>query len=201
ATAPVVAPVKEVIASASRLRPIRWSTCRSDDTSAALQACGALAADMAMEGESRAEAQRRLGYAQRKSGDIDGAIKSLTASIETSPTTLAHNDRGTAYVLKGDYAGALSDYDAAIKLDGKNGEAWNNRAWTYYKLGQARNALDDANMAVKLIGNEAYVWDTRGHIHEALGSRKSAESDFLKAVSIDPELKTSQVALKRLTGR
>lgn len=196
-----IAAVREDIASANRLRPIRWNTCRGDDTAAALQACGALAADMAMEGASRAEAQRRLGFAQRKSGDLNAALKSLSDSVETAPTAIAYSDRGTAYLLKGEYVSALADYDAAIKLDGRNGEAWNNRAWTHYKAGDNRKALEDANQAVRLSGNKAFVWDTRGHIHEALGSRKSAELDFEKALSIDPELASSQSALRRLTGK
>lgn len=193
--------VREDIASANRLRPIRWTTCRGDDTAAALLACAALAADMGMEGASRAEAQRRLGYAQRKSGDLDAALRSLSDSVETAPTAIAYSDRGTAYLLKGDYAKALSDYDEAIRLDSRNGEAWNNRAWTYYKSGDNRKALDDANQAVKLSAGQAFVWDTRGHIHEAMGSRKSAELDFQKALSIDPELSSAQSALKRITGR
>lgn len=196
-----VPPVREDLAAASRLRPVRWTTCRGDDTAAALQACGALAADMAMEGAARAEAQRRLGFAQRKSGDLDAALKSLSDSIATVPTAIAHSDRGTAYLLKGDYPNALADYDVSIKLDAKNGEAWNNRAWTHYKAGDNRKALDDANQAVKLSANEAFVWDTRGHIHEAMGARKSAELDFQKALSIDPKLTSAQSALRRLTGR
>ena len=193
--------VREDLAAASRLRPVRWTTCRGDDTAAALQACGALAADMAMEGERRAEAQRRLGFAQRKNGELDAALKSLADSITTFPTAIAHSDRGTAYLLKGDYPNALIDFDAAIRLDAKNGEAWNNRAWAYYKLGDNRKALDDANQAVKLSADQAFGWDTRGHVHEAMGARKSAELDFQKAVSIDPQLSSAQSALRRLTGR
>lgn len=201
ATAPATPAAREDIASANRLRPIRWTTCRGDDTAAALLACAALAADMGMEGSSRAEAQRRLGYAQRKSGDLDAALRSLSDSVETAPTAIAYSDRGTAYLLKGDYTKALSDYDEAIRLDSRNGEAWNNRAWTYYKSGDNRKALDDANQAVKLSAGQAFVWDTRGHIHEAMGARKSAELDFQKALSIDPELSSAQSALKRITGR
>lgn len=201
AAPPVATAVREDIASANRLRPIRWTTCRSDDTAAALLACAALATDMGMEGASRAEAQRRLGFAQRKSGDLDAALRSLSDSVETTPTAIAYSDRGTAYLLKGEYAKALADYDDAIRLDSRNGEAWNNRAWTHYKSGDNRKALDDANQAVKLSGGQAFVWDTRGHIHEAMGARKSAELDFQKALSIDPELSSAQSALKRITGR
>jgi Flp pilus assembly protein TadD len=198
ATSPVTA---EDPAAALRLRPIRWTACNSDDTDAALKACRALVADTALSGADLARAEWRLGYTIRKSGDLDGAITSLSDSVKTLATAEAHNDRGIAYLLKGDFDNALADYNEAIKLDDKNGEAWNNRAWTYYKTGQNQKARADADKAVSLIGDKAaYVWDTRGHINEALGDRKAAEADFVKAISLDPKLTASRDGLKRLTG-
>ncbi|MEQ1651880.1 MAG: hypothetical protein ABL897_05275, partial [Hyphomicrobium sp.] len=137
----------------------------------------------------------------RKDGDLDGALTALTGSVQTLASSAAYNDRGTAHLIKGDLVSATADYDEAIKLDAKNGEALNNRAWAHYKSGAHAKALEDANKAVTLINDKAYAWDTRGHIHEALGARKAAEGDFLKALSLDPELASSQSALKRLTGR
>ncbi|NOT71712.1 MAG: tetratricopeptide repeat protein [Hyphomicrobium sp.] len=188
-------------AAALRLRPIRWTTCNAEDSDAAIQACGALAADTAMTGEDLALAQRRFGYALRKKGLLDDAITALNASIATAASSAAHNDRGVAYLLKGQFAQALTDFDEAVRRDGKNGDAWNNRAWTYFKTSRNAEALADADKAVALISGKAYVWDTRGHIHEAAGDRKAAEADFVQALSLEPGLATSRAALKRLTGR
>lgn len=189
------------VIAAQRLPALRWAACRGDDTKAALKACGDLVADASIETGQRAEAQQRLGLALRKDGDLDGALTALTGSVQTLASSSAYNDRGTAHLLKGDLVSAIADYNEAIKLDAKNGEALNNRAWAHYKSGAHAKALEDANKAVTLIEEKAYAWDTRGHIQEALGARKAAESDFLKALSLDSELATSQSALKRLTGR
>ncbi len=188
-------------AASQRRHAANWNACNGDETDAALRACKGLIAAQSLSGEGLATAQSRLGYALRKSGDLDGAIASLSQSITTSPTASAYNDRGIAHLLKGQFETALADYNEAIKLDSKNGDALNNRAWTYYKTSQNQKALADADKAVSLIGDKAYVWDTRGHIHEALGDRKAAEADFVKALSLDAELSSSREALKRLTGR
>jgi class 3 adenylate cyclase/Flp pilus assembly protein TadD len=188
-------------AAAQRRHAANWNACNGDDTEAALRGCKGLIAAQSLSGEGLATAQSRLGYALRKTGDLDGAIASLSQSITTSPKASAYNDRGIAHLLKGEFEPALADYSEAIKLDGKNGDALNNRAWTYYKTSQNQKALADADKAVSLIGDKAYVWDTRGHIHEALGDRKAAEADFVKALSLDGELSSSRDALKRLTGR
>ncbi len=188
-------------AAAQRRYTSNWNACNGDDTDAALRGCNGLISDQSLSGESLATAQSRLGFALRKSGDLDGAIAALSQSITSSATAVAYNDRGIAYLLKGQFENALADYNEAIKIDGKNGEALNNRAWTYYKTSQNQKALIDADKAVSLIGDKAYVWDTRGHINEALGDRKAAEADFVKALSLDTQLSSSRAALKRLTGR
>ena len=188
-------------AAAQRRHAANWNACNGDDTDAALRGCKGLIAAQSLTGEGLATAKSRLGLALRKAGDLDGAIASLSESIAATATTSAYNDRGIAHLLKGQFDSALADYNEAIKLDGKNGDALNNRAWTFYKTSQNQKALGDADKAVSLIGDKAYVWDTRGHIHEALGDRKAAEADFVKALSLDAELSSSRDALKRLTGR
>ncbi len=188
-------------AAAQRRYTANWNACNGDDTEVALRGCKGLISDRSLSGESLATAQSRLGFALRKSGDFDGAIAALSESITSAATAVAYNDRGIAYLLKGQFERALADYNEAIKIDSKNGEALNNRAWTYYKTSQNQKALIDADKAVSLIPGKAYVWDTRGHIHEALGDRKAAEADFVKALSLDTGLSSSRTALKRLTGR
>lgn len=188
------------VAAMARLRPIRWSECKGEDTELALTACRALIADNGTSGSDLALAHRHLAYALRKKGDVDGAITSFTKSIDIAASAEAYNDRGIAYLIKGQSDLAIEDYNHAISIDANNGDAYNNRAWTYFKLGRLNEALSDADRAVRLIPGKAYAWDTRGHIHEALGNRRSAIQDFDKALTLDPTLDTSTKALKRLNG-
>lgn len=187
--------------AAQKLRPIRWSQCNDEDTDAAIRSCTGLITDLSVTGDDLAKAQRRLGYALRKRGDVDAALVALGDSLKTAPSAAGHNDRGITYLLKGQFNEALADFNDATRLDTKLGDAWNNRAWTLFKLNRHKDALADANKAVDLIADKAYVWDTRGHIHEALADRKAAEGDFIKALSLDTDLATSRAGLKRVTGR
>jgi class 3 adenylate cyclase/Flp pilus assembly protein TadD len=192
---------KEDATALERLRTTRWKACNSDDTSSALTSCKAIIAEAAVQGEDLALAQRKLGYAQRKSGENDAAIGSFSDSIKTFATADAFNNRGVTYFLKGQFKEAIADYDEAIRLDANFGDALNNRAWTHYKSGRTKDALADADKAISVSGDKAFVWDTRGHIYEALGNLKSATTDFEKALSLDPNLQSSKTGLKRVTGR
>jgi tetratricopeptide (TPR) repeat protein len=70
----------------------------------------------------------------------------------------------------------------------------------YAKAGRAAQGLADVEHALKLAPDEAQVFDARGHIFEALGRRDEAIADFRRALEIEPFLRSSQDALKRLEG-
>ncbi len=192
---------EKVDAGTQSLRAKHVQDCNSEDTGSALEACKILIADASIKSDLLARAQRNLGYAQRKNGDMSAALNSFNNSIATLATADAYNNRGITYFLNGKLSDAIADYNEAIRLDANLADAWNNRAWTYYKSGRLKDALADADKAVSLDGGKAYVWDTRAHIHEALGDLKSATADFEKSLSIDPGLASSKSGLKRVSGR
>lgn len=188
-------------AANARLNPIRWTKCLGEDAAAAAAACRALVADPGLTGADMARARLGLGLALRKLGDADTAITEFTKSIDANPTATALNERGIANVQKGHINDALADFDAAIKSDGKLGDAFNNRAYTFYKIGKRKEALADAERAVALLPDKAYVWDTRGAIQEAMGNTRDAIADYEKAISLDANLQSSKSALARLKGK
>ncbi|ETV85962.1 hypothetical protein, variant 1 [Aphanomyces astaci] len=70
-------------------------------------------------------------------GDIDSAIKQFTAAVNLQDTIPAYlNNRGQALFRKGheSFRAALIDFNAAVKLDGKDAQA-------YYNRGLARLAI------------------------------------------------------------
>lgn len=184
----------------SRLRQTLWANCRSEETSAAVTACGRLITDNAVHGADLALAHERLAYALRKQGKVDEAIAAFTKSLDIAKSPEAYNERGTAYFIKGQLGDAVADFSRAIAEDPNSGDAFNNRAWAYYTTGRAQEALADADRATTLSPEKAYVWDTRGHIEERLANRTAAIEDFKKALALDPKLQSSEDALKRLNA-
>ncbi len=76
------------------------------------------------------------------SEDIERRIEGCTALIEqrdqrVADLSLAYAMRALAYSLKGRYATAIPDYDAAIRMRPDFAVALNNRAWAYFRWGKA----------------------------------------------------------------
>src|SRR5262245_42324468 len=64
-------------------------------------------------------------------------------------------NRGDSHQFKGELGAALSDYDAALRLDPNFELAYNNRAVLYKKMGERAKALADYEAALRLDpGNE-----------------------------------------------
>ena len=89
----------------------------------------------------------------RTSPDIQiDACTSLINSGKQTPQTLviAYNNRGNAYVAKGEYDRAIQDYDQSIKLSPTYSKAFNNRGVAYQKKGEYDRAIKDFDESIKL---------------------------------------------------
>lgn len=78
--------------------------------------------------EAAAREYLARGWNSRMSGEYKQAIEDLTSSIKCKPTADAYAERGLAKEMRGDDAGARSDYEAALRLDPKNEIARNGIA-------------------------------------------------------------------------
>ena len=59
---------------------------------------------------------------------IDGCTSLINSGKQTPQTlVIAYNNRGNAYVAKGEYDRAVQDYDQSIKLSPTYSKAFNNR--------------------------------------------------------------------------
>ena len=113
------------------------------------------------------------------SEDLERRIDGCTALIEqrdqgVADLSLAYAMRALAYSLKGRYATAISDYDAAISLRPDFAVALNNRAWAYFRWGKAATGLADVEKSLELSPTSPHTLDTRAHIRQALGDPKAA---------------------------
>lgn len=122
----------------------------------------------------------------------DPTIKSLTTRIAAKADDAnALYRRGQVYASKGAYALAIKDFDATIRLNPKDVEAYNNRCWTWTVIGELPSARRDCDEALRLRPDFVDALDSRGLLNLKSGANKDAIADFDAALKINPRLTSS----------
>lgn len=139
--------------------------------------------------------------------DNDQAVEDLSKAIMLSShgessrfIGNSHSIRGIAYLNLNDYKNALSDFDAAIRLEVSLRGSYTGRAACRLHFGQYQSALCDLDTAItrtedpSTLENESgymifhmdswYSYALRGLAHSMLGSDASAGSDIETAVEL-----------------
>jgi tetratricopeptide (TPR) repeat protein len=88
---------------------------------------------------------------------------------------------------RGDYNGALRDYNRAIAMNPQYAFAYNNRANLRFQQKDLRGALTDYNRAIALKPNLALAYSNRGNIKAEFKDTKGALADYNRAISLDPK--------------
>ncbi len=92
---------------------------------------------------------RGRGLARAELGQYPGAIDDFTKALELHPTSAVQAYRGWTYLVVDAPKLALRDFELAIELDSKNGDAYNGRGFAQARLGRHREALLDAALALR----------------------------------------------------
>jgi protein O-mannosyl-transferase len=103
----------------------------------------------------------------------------------------AWSNRGVDKKEKGDYTGAMSDFNLAIKLMPNFKEAYYNRGLLRSELGDNADALIDLSIAIKISPSYKEAYLLRGKIKMNNGDYKGAIDDYLKALEISPTYKAA----------
>jgi tetratricopeptide (TPR) repeat protein len=126
---------------------------------------------------------------------------SVAAELGTSPETqiaalpVASNLNAADYLLsgdekeeKGDYPGALADYNQVIRIDPKYALAYNNRGYLkMQRLNDVNGALADFNRSLSINPNFATAYNNRAFLKEdKLNDFNGALADYGKSLQIDP---------------
>ena len=88
---------------------------------------------------------------------------------------------------KGDYKGAIADYNSALRIDGKNAIAYNNRGVARYLLKDNSGAIADYNLALRFNPNFAKTYNNRGLARYVLGDKQGAITDYNLSLRLDPK--------------
>jgi lipoprotein NlpI len=129
-------------------------------------------------------------------GNPDLAIKHCTQAIESgklSGNALAqiHYSRGIEWAAKGDLERAIADYDAAIRINPKFGDALFNRGHAFGAKGDPDRAIADYDAALRLNPKDATAHAARAVELTVKGDYANALTGFDVAIGLDPKSGTA----------
>jgi tetratricopeptide (TPR) repeat protein len=124
---------------------------------------------------------------------LDSRISGCTALIETSHGTtvaqaIAHNNRGNAYIAKGEFDRAIEDFDQSIRLDRNYVKPLNNRGVAYIRKGEPDLAIETLDKAIRLNPNYGNAYANRAAAYLKKDDYARAAQDYDEAIRLDPGL-------------
>ena len=124
---------------------------------------------------------------------LDSRIAGCTALIDAGQMTpvalaVAHNNRGNAFVAKGDYGRAIQDFDRSIRLNPTYARPVNNRGVAYLKKGEYDLAITAFDEAIRLNPGYGEAFANRAEVYLKKGEYDRAARDYSEAIRLDPNL-------------
>jgi tetratricopeptide (TPR) repeat protein len=111
----------------------------------------------------------------------------LDKAIAEKPTVERYQLRAIARQELKQYADALSDIEAALKLDPDNAHLYINRAGIKRLQQQNLQALNDLNQAIKLTPQSEHAYQLRGMLYLEDHQPKFAINDFSRVIKMNPK--------------
>jgi len=111
----------------------------------------------------------------------------FTASTGAQQNAIVRNQQGIAKQNKGDWNGAMADYNEAIRLDPNYSSAYDNRGNVKRQNGDLNGAMADIDQAIRFNPKNALAYNNRGIIKEAKGDLTGAIADYSQAISLNPK--------------
>ena len=113
-------------------------------------------------------------------------ISLLSLDVGMAQSAEDYVAKGRAKFEKGDYKGAILDFNKAIALDPNNAISYAGRGFPKGILKDYPGAILDFNKAIKLDPNNDIYYTFRGNAKAALDDPKGALEDYNKAISLNP---------------
>ncbi len=154
---------------------------------------GALLLGLLLVGVTTATAQLPLGacFSTDPNTSLDLRIDTCTSLIQSKGLSqdrlaIAFQNRGSAYVAKGDTDRAIQDFDQAIKLDPKYANAFNSRGIAYQAKGDNERAIQDYGEAIRLDPGNPNPLNGRCWVRASLGQLQAALADCNESLRLRP---------------
>ena len=133
-------------------------------------------------------------------GDIDNCNKAIQhGALKKRDLIATLVNRGILFAAMEEYQRAGKDYQSAINLDPKSGEAFLNLGNLYFIDKAFIIAINQYDKAISLELSKGHIaYYNRGMAWENLGDTDKAENDYRQALELLPEWTTPQLRLKRM---
>lgn len=143
-----------------------------------------------------------LGRAAHHCGQMDTAVRSLGAFIETNRRTPdAFSRFGESLLYVGDSRGAVDAFKSATKLDPSKAAYHNNLGVALRAAGLTDAAVQSTQEALRLNPDHARAHQNLGNLHYDLGDFEAAISEYDAAIRIEPTLRAAQVQKLHLQAK
>lgn len=109
----------------------------------------------------------------------------LSGKLKNDDLAHAYYRRGSRKDDLGDEAGAIADFDQAIKLKPDYARAYNNRGIAKGKKGDLDGAIADFSKAIKLDPSSDKAYRNRGYAKKLKGDKKGSEADYARARALE----------------
>jgi Flp pilus assembly protein TadD len=130
-------------------------------------------------------------FIQAEYNQTDEALKNTEKLITVEPEDgLNWLFRGQVLEAAGRNDEALAPYQKSTELAPDNADSWQNLAGLYAKTGRFDEAIPCFSKAIELAPNQPVFIYNRGCCYCLKGDRINALADLLKAVTMNPQLKT-----------
>lgn len=112
----------------------------------------------------------------------------------------SYNNRGVILFIQGNHAGALQDFERAIRQQPSMAQAHLNRGYTLNALQQWSDAVAALGQGIALGSPElAKAYYNRAIAHEESGALRAAYDDYRKAAELAPEWEAPRQELTRFS--
>jgi tetratricopeptide (TPR) repeat protein len=95
--------------------------------------------------------------------------------------------RGTGWAAKNDFARAIVDFDASLRLNPKNSVALINRGAAWLLRGETDKAIADLDVAISLDPKNPAIYSSRGAMWRQLREFNKSIADLNEAIRLEPK--------------